>query len=177
MLLKSLSSVLALLSIAAPVAAVAQAVEIHNYSVEEDGQRDDIPFIAENASQTFFGSRHANIAFKAPLAEQFEASINGRVYDQIDLGNGYFVYTACGQEDCARKGIAVIDGAGELVAAGIIGYQCPGPVGECNDLPIAAGFLKTDPNVAFARQTLAEWAMRYLEDLPKDERNISIMEL
>ena len=167
-----IAAALAALSLAAPAAA--QEVVIQNYSAEEGGQRDNIPFLTPEAVQSFFGKRNMLVTYKAPLAEQFSSAINGRVYDLIDLGNGYSIYTACGEFDCGNKAIAVMDAKGALVAAGMIGYRCPGPGGECKSTPSAYGFVRKGMEKSFVRAELNKWAKKYLEEVPASQRRISI---
>ena len=163
---------LAALSLAAPAAA--QEVVIQNYSVEEGGQRDDIPFLTPEAVQKFFGKRTMLVTYQASLADQFENAINGRAYDMIKLKNGYSVYTACGEFSCQNKAIAVMDTKGALVAAGMIGYRCPGASGECAATPAAYGFIRKGMENSFARKQLTDWAKQYLDEVPSNQRRISI---
>lgn len=161
----------AVLTVAAPAAA--QEVVIENYTTEEIGQQDDIPFVTSEAVQKFFGKRTMLVTYKSTLADQFENAINGRAYDMIMLKNGYSIYTACGQFSCQNKAIAVMDPKGAIVAAGMIGYQCPGAGGECKSTPSAYGFIRKGMEKSFPRKLLTDWAKQYLE-VPANQRRITI---
>lgn len=167
-----IAAVLAALPLAAPAAA--QEVVIENYSTEEGGQQDDIPFLTEEAVKKFFGKRTMLVTYRSTLADQFENAINGRAYDMIMLKNGYSVYTACGQFSCQNKAIAVMDPKGALVAAGMIGYRCPGAGGECKTTPAAYGFIRKGMENSFPRTILTDWAKEYLEEVPASKRRITI---
>lgn len=166
---------LAALALSAPAAA--QEVVLENYSVEEGGQRDNIPFLTPEAVKSFFGKRSVLVTYRATLAEQFENAINGRAYDMIDLGNGYSVYTACGEFNCQNKAIAIMNAKGALVGAGMIGYRCPGPSGECAETASAHGFIRKGMENTFVRKTLTDWSKKYLSDAPASKPGLTVWKI
>ena len=69
-----------------------------------DGRSDAIPELTEEAVIAFFGERRMRILNDDPLADQLMTALGGPPFDQIDLGNGYYVSVACSIGNCGERG-------------------------------------------------------------------------
>lgn len=154
-----------------------------------DGRSDAIPELTEEAVVAFFGERRMRILNDDRLADQLMTALGGPPFDQIDLGNGYYVSVACSIGNCGERGAVVMDGTGRIVAAELIGYRCrEKPAPRCDDLPVAYGFIDGDLQRDVAEPLLVEWAamsfdevdrtnQEYFPDLPSVERALRVVEM
>lgn len=135
------------------------------------GRSDAIPELTEAAVEAFFGDRRQRILYDGKLTAQLMDALSGPPFDQIDLGNGYFVYVACKQHSCAERGAVIMDRAGGIVAAEIIGYRCrEEPEPACDDTPVAYAFIDDDFGGDFAERIFAEWAAMTFQALADTDR-------
>lgn len=84
------------------------------------------PFRAptERAAVEFFGERRLPIYFDATLARQFALGISGGVEEQRALADGARFVATCRPRNCEDKAAVVVDRAGRIAGAGMIGYGC-----------------------------------------------------
>ncbi len=154
-----------------------------------DGRSDAIPELTVSAVDAFFGDRRQRILYDGTLAEQLLDALSGPPFDQIDLGNGYFVYVACKLLSCGERGAVIMDQTGRIVAAELIGYRCrQEPEPGCDDTPVAHAFIDTELDESFAESIFAEWAAmsfreidgtnrEYFPDVPPTERWLHVFNM
>ena len=136
-----------------------------------DGRSDAIPELTEEAVVAFFGERRMRVLNDDPLADQLMTALSGPPFDRIDLGNGYYVYVACGAHSCGERGAVIMDETGRIVAAELIGYRCrKKPAPRCNDLPVAYAFIDGDLPGNIVEPVFVEWAAMSFDEVDKTNR-------